>query len=197
VVHVSRQRIDMSLSGPGHYTRTAVGLHWLIAGLILSAIFMGWTMTAMEFSPAKLSLYNYHKWVGVTVLALALLRLVWRFTHRPPAMEPMPRWQQSSARAGHALLYLLMLAVPLTGWAYSNASGYPIVYLGKLPLPDLVDRDKELAAQLVKVHGTLAAVLAVSVALHLLAALEHHFIRKDGTLRRMLTWAPSDRGDRK
>lgn len=178
------------MNGAGHdsYTRTAVGLHWLIAGLILSAIFMGWTMTAMEFSPAKLSLYNYHKWVGVTVLALAILRLVWRFTHRPPPMEPMPRWQQLSASAGHVLLYVLMLAVPVSGWAYSNASGYPIVYLGKLPLPDIVDRDKALAALLVKVHGTLAVVLAASVALHVLAALEHHFIRKDRTLRRMLTW---------
>jgi cytochrome b561 len=83
---------------------------------------------------------------------------------------------------------VLLVAVPLSGWAYSNASGYPIVYLGKLPLPDLVGRDKVLAAQLVKVHGTLATLLAVLVAMHVLAALEHHFIRKDRTLRRMFTW---------
>jgi cytochrome b561 len=173
---------------PANYTRTAVGLHWLIAGLILAALFMGWTMTDMDVSPGKLKLYNYHKWVGVTVLVLALLRLGWRLTHRPPALESMPRWQQIAAHAGHALLYVLMLAVPLSGWACSNASGYPIVYLGMVPLPDLVDRDKVLAAQLVKVHGTLAIVLAVSVALHVLAALKHQFIRKDRTLRRMLSW---------
>jgi cytochrome b561 len=188
MVHVPWRGIDMKGSAAGHYTRTAVGLHWLIAGLILAALFMGWTMTAMEITPGKLQLYNYHKWVGVTVLALALLRLGWRFTHRPPAMEPMPGWQRIAAHAGHALLYLLLLAVPLSGWAYSNASGYAIVYLGKLPLPDLVERDKVLAAQLVEVHGTLAVVLAVSVALHVLAALEHHFVRKDRTLRRMLSW---------
>jgi cytochrome b561 len=171
-----------------HYTRTAVALHWLIAGFILSALFMGWTMTSMEFSPGKLKLVNYHKWVGVTILALALLRILWRLTHRAPPLEPMAGWQKFAAHAGHGLLYVLMVLVPLSGWAYSNATGYPIVYLGKLPLPDLVGRDKELAAQLVQVHGVLAVTLAVTVALHLLAALQHHFLHRDRTLRRMLTW---------
>jgi cytochrome b561 len=188
MVHVPGRGVGVKPAAAIHYTRTAVGLHWLIAGLIPAALLMGWTMTDMEISPAKLKLYNYHKWVGVTVLLLALLRLGWRFTHRPPALEPMPRWQRISAHTGHALLYGLMLAVPLSGWAYSNASGYPVVYLGRIPLPDLVDRDKVLAAQLVEVHGTMAVLLAVTAALHVLAALEHHFIRKDRTLRRMLSW---------
>jgi cytochrome b561 len=178
----------MKYSAADQYTRTALGLHWLIAGLVVAALFMGWTMTEMQVSPAKLKLYNYHKWVGVTVLALALVRVVWRITHRPPPMEPMPRWQQVAANASHLLLYGLLLAVPLTGWAYSNASGYPIVYLGLVPLPDLLDRDKVLAGQLVAVHGALAATLAAAVAVHVLAALEHHFIRKDRTLRRMFSW---------
>jgi cytochrome b561 len=171
-----------------HYTRTAVALHWLVTGLVLAALFMGWTMTSMEISPGRLKLYNYHKWVGVTVLALALLRIVWRLTHRPPPLETMPRWQQISAHAGHGLLYLLMLAVPLSGWAYSNASGYAIMYLGKVPLPNLVDKDKQLAAQLVEVHEVLAIAFAVLVLLHVLAALQHHFLHKDQTLRRMLAW---------
>jgi cytochrome b561 len=98
-----------------HYTRTAVSLHWLIAAFILAALFMGWTMTSMEFSPGKLKLVNYHKWVGVTVLALVLLRISWRLSHRPPPLEPMPRWQQFAAHAGHGLLYLLMVAVPCFG----------------------------------------------------------------------------------
>jgi cytochrome b561 len=178
----------MTDSAAGHYTRTALGLHWLTAGFILAALFMGWTMTEMQISPGKLKLFNYHKWTGITVLTLALLRLGWRIGHRPPPMEPMPRWQQRAANASHLLLYVLLLAVPLTGWAYSNASGYPIVYLGRVPLPDLLDRDNVLAGQLVKVHGTLAAVLAGAVVLHVLAALEHHFIRKDRTLRRMFSW---------
>jgi cytochrome b561 len=114
-----------------HYTRTAVALHWSIAGLIFAAVFMGWTMTEMAISPGKLKLYNYHKWVGVTVLALAVVRVLWKLTHRAPPLLPMPRWQQIAAHAGHGLLYVLMLAVPLSGWVYSNASGYPVVYLGK------------------------------------------------------------------
>jgi cytochrome b561 len=173
---------------PLRYTRTAIGLHWLIAGLIIAAVFMGWTMTSMEITPARLKLFNYHKWVGVTVLALAVLRLGWRLTHAPPPLEPMPRWQQAAARGGHVLLYVLMLLVPLSGWAYSNASGYPVVYLGKLPLPNLLERNRELAGDLRDLHVALATALVVSVVLHLLAALQHHFVHKDNTLRRMLAW---------
>jgi cytochrome b561 len=173
---------------PTHYTRTAVSLHWLMAAFIPAALFMGWTMTDMAISPAKLALYNYHKWLGVTILALALLRICWRLTHRAPPLLPMARWQRLAAYAGHAMLYVLLLAVPVSGWCYSNATGYPIVYLGWVPLPDLVGRDKALAAQLVEVHETLAIALVVLVVLHVLAALQHHFIHKDGTLRRMLSW---------
>lgn len=170
------------------YTRTAVTLHWLIAGFILAGLFMGWTMTDMAISPARLKVYNYHKWVGVTVLALALLRLVWRLMHRPPALVDMPRWQQWAAHGGHALLYVLMFAVPVAGWIYSNATGYRVVYLGKLPLPNLVARDKALADFWHGAHEALATVLAISIALHVLAALQHHFVHKDNTLRRMFQW---------
>lgn len=174
-----------------HYTRTAVALHWSMAGLVLSALFMGWTMTGMEISPSRVKVYNYHKWIGVTVLALAIVRIVWRLTHRAPPLPVMPRWQRIAAHAGHGLLYLLLLAVPLAGWVFSNASGYPVVYLGKLPLPDLVERNRELAQQWLEVHETLAITLAVLVGVHVLAALQHHFIARDNTLRRMLTWRGS------
>jgi cytochrome b561 len=171
-----------------HYTRTAVSLHWLIAGLIIAAVFLGWTMTDMDISPARLKRYNYHKWVGITVLALAVVRLVWKMTHKAPALLPMPRWQQIAAHATHGLLYVLMLAVPISGWVYSNASGYPVVYLGKLPLPNLVEKDRELAASWVEVHEALAIGLVTLVALHLLAVLKHQFISKDKLLSRMLSW---------
>lgn len=170
------------------YTRTAVALHWLVAGLIIAAVFLGWTMTSMAISPARLKAFNYHKWVGVTVLALAVFRLAWRLGHRPPPLLPMPRWQQLAAHGGHALLYLLMLVVPLSGWIYSNATGYPVVYLGKLPLPNLVGKDRALADTWQQIHVTLATALAVLVALHVLAALQHHFLHKDNTLRRMIRW---------
>ncbi len=172
-----------------HYTRTAVGLHWLIAAFILAALFMGWTMTAMPVSPQKLKVYNWHKWVGVTVLGLAVLRLLWRLTHRPPALPAMvPAWQRGAAHAGHALLYVLMIGMPVTGWIYSNLTGYPVVYLGRIPLPDLVERNRELADTWVQVHATLGIILAVVVAGHVLAALYHQFIVRDGTLLRMFAW---------
>lgn len=171
-----------------HYTRTAVALHWSMAGLVFSALFMGWTMTGMEISPSRVKVYNYHKWIGVTVLTLAIMRIVWRLTHRVPPLPVMPRWQRIAAHAGHGLLYLLLLAVPVAGWIFSNASGYPVVYLGKLPLPDLVERNRELAQVWLQVHETLAITLAVLVTVHVLAAVQHQFIARDNTLRRMLTW---------
>ncbi len=171
-----------------HYTRTAVSLHWLVAALIICAFTLGWTMTNMDISPLKLKMFNWHKWVGVTILALAILRLVWRMTHRAPAMVVMPRWQQMAAHALHGVLYLLMLAMPLSGWIYSNAAGYPIVYLSLWRLPNLVARNKELAETWEKVHGTLGFLLFLCVIAHVLAALVHHFWHRDDTLRRMLRW---------
>ncbi len=165
-----------------------MALHWTIAGLVIAGLFMGWTMTDMAISPQRLKVYNYHKWVGITVLALALFRLGWKLTHAAPPLPVMPRWQQLAAKLGHGLLYVLMIATPVAGWIYSNAAGYRVVYLGKLPLPNLVARDKELAATWVQVHGYLALIFTVLVGLHVLAALQHHFIARDNTLRRMLAW---------
>jgi len=176
-----------AVAGP-RYTRTAVVLHWSIAALILAALAVGWTMTSLPVSPQRVRLINYHKWIGVTVLALAVPRLAWRLTHPPPPLPAMPRWQRLGAAGTHFLLYVLMLAQPLVGWIYSNAAGYRVVYLGKLPLPNLVDRNRELAATWLRIHSTLAVVLAMLAGLHVLAALHHHFIVRDNTLRRMLAW---------
>lgn len=160
-----------------------------MAGLILAALFMGWTMTEMAVSPLRLKVFNWHKWVGVTVLLLAVLRLTWRLTHRAPPLEAqMPAWQRAVAHLTHSLLYVLLLVMPVTGWIYSNYSGYPVVYLGKVPLPNLVERNRELAAGWLDVHVTLSIILAVLVGLHVVAALYHQFIVRDGTLRRMLAW---------
>jgi cytochrome b561 len=170
------------------YTRTALSLHWLIAGLIISAFALGWVMTELAISPLKVRMFNWHKWVGMTILALAALRALWRLTHPAPPLLPMPVWQRISAHALHGLLYAMMFALPLSGWAYSNATGYPIVYLGLWRLPDLVMKDKALAAQLVQVHHVLGWVLLVTVVIHVAAALKHHFVDRDETLKRMLRW---------
>ena len=183
--------MSITLPTQGAYTRTAVGLHWLIAGLIGVALVMGWIMTDLGVTPLKLKMYNWHKWVGITVLALAVLRVLWRLTHRPPDLLPMPAWQRLAAHGLHLGLYGLMLALPLSGWVYSNATGFPIVYLRLLPLPNLVAKNKALAGTWHEVHETLGGLLVAALVLHALAALKHHFIDRDDTLRRMLRRVPA------
>lgn len=179
-------------SPPEHYTRTAVALHWTIAGLIICAFALGWVMTDMRISPLKLKMFNWHKWVGITVLTLAAVRLIWRLTHRAPPMVPMAAWQRLAANALHGALYVLMFLQPISGWVYSNAAGFPVVYLGLVPLPNLVAKDKALADVMMERHETIGWLLFIALLLHALAALKHHFIDRDTTLRRMLSWrAPS------
>lgn len=170
------------------YGRTAVALHWIIALLIVIAFTVGLTMVDMRLSPQKAKVFAYHKWIGITVLALVLVRAAWRATHAGPAELPMPGWQRLAARATHVLLYALMLAIPLVGWMYTSAAGFPVVYLKLVQLPDLVSKDKEVAELLKLVHKVLAWSLSGVVALHVAAALKHHFINRDATLKRMLAW---------
>jgi cytochrome b561 len=167
------------------YTRTAIWLHWLLALMIVGAFAVGLYMTSLPMSPQRLQLYNWHKWAGVVILALSAARLLWRLTHRPPADLPMPAWQQRSAHAAHGLLYVLFFAVPLAGWAYSSAAGYPVVLFGVLPLPDFVPVDRELSEAIKPFHGWLAYALAGVVVVHVAGALKHHFVDRDATLQRL------------
>jgi cytochrome b561 len=170
------------------YGRTAVTLHWLVALLITAGFTLGATMVDLHMSPRKVRFYAYHKWIGITVLALVLVRLPWRLTHQVPPDEPMPAWQRHAAHVTHWLLYALMLAVPMVGWMYTSAAGYPVVYLKLWQLPDLVSKNKQLADTLVEVHGFLAWTMLWVVVLHVAAAAKHHFVDRDATLRRMLSW---------
>jgi len=172
--------------GTSRYTPLAMLLHWVLALAIVTAFGVGLYMSDLPMSMTRLKLFNWHKWAGVTILALSALRLLWRLTHRPPAEPPMPAWQALAARAVHGLLYLMFFAVPLAGWAYSSAAGFPIVWFGLLPLPDFVPVDKALAEQLKELHELLAWGLAALVLAHVGAALKHHFIDKDGLLLRMM-----------
>lgn len=168
------------------YTRTAIMLHWLVALLIFAAFPLGVYMHDLPLSPARLRLYSYHKWLGVTVFLLAVLRILWRAGHRPPPLpDAMPHWQQAASHAVHHLLYVLTLAVPLSGWLMSSAKGFQTVWFGVLPLPDLVGKDKALGEALAIVHQSLNFALLALVALHVAAALKHHFIDRDGVLLRM------------
>jgi cytochrome b561 len=168
------------------YNPTAIALHWLLALMILGSLSVGLTMTGLPFSPTRLKLYNWHKWAGVTILLLSGFRLLWRLTHRPPADLPMPAWQARAAHATHGLLYTLFFAVPLAGWAYSSAAGFPVVLYGVLPLPDFVTPDRALAETLKLLHKTLAFSLAALVVAHVAGALKHQLLDRDGLLARML-----------
>src|SRR3546814_127874 len=132
----------------------------------------------------------WHKWAGVSLLVLIVVRLAWRMSHKAPefplAMKPMARL---AAHAAHWLLYALMLAIPLSGWLMSSAQGFQVVWFGVMPLPDLVSKNVTLGAVLKDVHMVLNYTLFVVVIGHVGAALQHHFIKKDTVMTRMLPFA--------
>ena len=167
------------------YTTTAIALHWLLALALLGSLAVGVTMTELPLSPLRLKLTNWHKWAGITIMVLSFVRLAWRLSHRPPADLPMPAWQRKVATGTHRMLYALFFLVPLAGWAYSSAAGFPVVVFGVLPLPDFVPADKALAEAIKPLHKVLAWLLALLVLGHVGAALKHHFIDRDGLLARM------------
>jgi len=178
-----------------HYSRVAMALHWLLALALVAMFGLGVYMADLPFSPTRLKLYNWHKWAGISFLLLSALRLVWRFTHRPPALpvaiaKAMPAWQNLAYHATHHLLYLLFFVVPLLGWAYSSAAGFPIVWFGVIPLPDFVPADKALAELIKPLHELSALALMALAALHVAAALKHQWIDRDGLLLRMLPGRP-------
>jgi len=170
-----------------HYGGVAIALHWLSAILVFGGFALGLYMTGLALSPAKLRYYGRHKWIGVTVFLLAALRLAWRQVAPPPPWPAtMPRWQQHAARLTHLALYAPMLAVPLSGWIYSSATGVSVVYLGVVPLPNLVAKDRETARMLLVLHPSLNATMAALVILHVAAAVKHQWGDRDGMLARML-----------
>jgi cytochrome b561 len=174
------------MTAPVRYSTPAIVFHWLLALMIVVSFCVGVYMVGLPFSPQSLKLYSYHKWAGITILALSALRLLWRLRQRPPQDLDMPPWQRQAAHVTHCGMYLLFFAVPLVGWAYSSAAGFPVVMFGVLPLPDFVPVDKALADALKPWHATLAYALAALVVGHVAAALKHHFIDHDGLLLRMV-----------
>ena len=174
-----------TLRNAPRYTAPAIALHWLLALLLIGSFSMGTYMSDLPFSPFRLKLYNWHKWAGVTILVLSFVRLAWRISHRPPADLAMPAWQAKAAHATHHLLYALFFIVPLVGWAYSSAAGFPIVWFGVLPLPDFVPVDKALAEAIKPWHERSAMLMAALVLLHVAGAVKHQFIDRDGLIARM------------
>lgn len=179
------------------YTGVAITLHWLTALLILGSFVVGTYMVDLDLSPWKLKVYSWHKWIGVTIFLLVALRLAWRVTHRPPVLPAaMPAWQRHAAAITHAMLYLLMLAVPISGWVMSSAGGFPVVYLGVFQLPDLVAKDKALFELMKSVHFALNKTLLALVVLHVAAAVKHHYVDRDDVLARMVPYLRPRSGSR-
>lgn len=169
------------------YTPPARLLHWLMAALLIGLLALGFYMSDLPLSPEKLQLYAWHKWAGVTAFILLAIRLLWRATHRPPALPAsMSATAQRMAHLGHLALYALMIAIPLSGWLMSSAKGFQTVYFGVLPIPDLLAKNPELGELLATLHGGLNLLLVLTVLGHAAAALKHHFVDKDDVLRRML-----------
>ena len=176
---------------PARYGAVAMTLHWLIAAAIIGLLIVGKYMHGLpNTNPDKFALYQLHKSFGITVLALSLLRLGWRFTHPAPALPAaMPAWERWAAHGMHFALYAAMIGMPLSGWARVSADpiGIPTLYFGTFEVPHLpfgADRDLSyLFHEMHELGGNLLILLLVG---HVAAALKHHFWDRDDVLKRML-----------
>jgi cytochrome b561 len=178
-----------------HYDAVAIFLHWLTAFAIAGQLAMGWSMVVMgPGSYLKFQLYQAHKSVGITILALSVLRLGWRLLHAPPPLPAsMPAWEQRLAHFNHFTLYALLLALPLSGWALVSASplNIPTVLFGAVPLPHLpvlgtLPNKSAVEPVLKEVHEAGGWILVALLAGHIAAALRHHFLLRDDVLVRMV-----------
>jgi cytochrome b561 len=168
------------------YTTTAIALHWAIALLIVVAFPLGLYMADLDPSPFRIKLVIWHKWIGITVLGLLLVRIYWRLTHRPPALPAeIPAYAVKLSAVVAFLMYVLMFAVPMVGWIHSSAAGHTVVWFNLIALPDLVGKDKPLAELTEDLHAALNWVLFGLVALHVAGALKHQFVAKIPFLQRM------------
>ncbi|MGB8841746.1 MAG: cytochrome b [Aliidongia sp.] len=172
------------------YDAVQITLHWLTAGFVAAAICLIWAVHLTPRGPVHTALFFLHRSCGVTILGITIVRLFWRVGHgAPPPPDSIPVWQQQAATATHWLLYALLLIMPVTGFLDSASSGHAVsvFYLFDLPM---LPENKQLADWAEAIHSTLQWVVYGSIVLHSGAALHHHFIVRDGVLRRMLPTSP-------
>ncbi|MBX3725439.1 MAG: cytochrome b/b6 domain-containing protein [Xanthomonadales bacterium] len=175
-------------SGPTDWSTPIKILHWLLALAVLAMVVFGFVMKYGDFSQVeRIRLYNLHKSTGLTVLVLAVLRLLIRLVdRRRPVLPPMPAWQRATAAFTHVFLYVALIGMPLSGWLYNSASGFPLRWFGLFPVPALSGRDSGLKDLAGEIHFALALLLVLVVIVHAGAALTHHFQHRDNVLRSML-----------
>jgi cytochrome b561 len=167
----------------------AMAFHWAIVVLIITQFVLANLAESLPLGMVKLATLARHKSVGITILGLAALRLGWRLAnrgHNPPLPADLKGYERFLARLTHEGLYLVLFAMPLTGWMMSSARNYPVSWFGWVTLPDFVAPNEAVFEAMVTAHGVLAWTLVALATLHVLAAFQHHFIRKDDVLRRML-----------
>ncbi|MFM0342192.1 cytochrome b [Paraburkholderia fungorum] len=173
-----------------HFGAVAILLHWSMAFLIIGLAALGLYMVTLPdvgFNTKKIMLILFHKEFGLLVLVLLAMRLAWRLTHvLPQLVVNLPDWQKIAARFVHLCFYALMFALPITGWLMSSAAGIPVSFFGLFTLPDFLPHDDYLFQRLISIHKWLGYMLILFISVHVGAALMHHFILKDDTLRRML-----------
>jgi cytochrome b561 len=180
-------------SDANRWSTLAKTFHWTMALLILGNGAFAFWMDGLKPSLNKINMFALHKSIGLTVLALFLLRVLWRFLDRRPPHSAGPRWQIVAMHGVHALLYLLIVALPLTGWAFNSAHGYPLQYFRQFNLPALIGHDEGLANILIVVHEYLFWFLLLLLVPHIGGALKHHIVDRDDTLRRMLPFGRAKR----
>jgi cytochrome b561 len=170
------------------YDQVAIWFHWLIAALIVINVGLAWSLDSFDHhSPEHDRLLTIHKSIGATILLLAVVRLAWRWMHPAPALpETLPRWQRIAARLDQALLYALLFVMPLSGLIDAGAFSQPVHYFFLFDLPAVMGHDEPLGHIAFAVHQASALVLYGLLLIHAGAALHHHYLRKDGILRRML-----------
>jgi len=168
------------------YGLIAQGLHWLVVIGIALQFLWAWRIDEAESIRQQFALVNQHKSIGVTVLALVLIRIVWRLFNRPPPFpDSMKPWERVAAATAHWGLYVLMLALPISGWAYSAAAGYGPEWFGLVDLPAIFPVSESLESIMHEVHEWSGRLLLALVAVHVLAVIQHAFVKKDGVWRRM------------
>jgi len=174
-------------NSPDCYGAVSKTFHWLTSITVIALLCVGIYMTRADKNAALINIYGLHKSFGICVLTVTFLRILWHvFSKKPALVSTMKPWEKLAAKAGHLFLYFCLFGMPLSGWTMSSAYGRPVSVFGFGPLPDLVAKDEKLAPQLSAVHEYLAYALIGMIALHLGAALKHHFIDRDPTLKRML-----------
>ncbi len=179
-------------NSPTRYSAVAQTLHWLVAALIVTQFTLGYLASDLPLGAHKLALLARHKSFGMTVLMLAVLRLLWRLKHPPPRLPPgMTPLEQMLAKSTHVAFYVLLFAMPLTGWLMSSAKNYSVSWFGLFTWPNLIAKNETAFDLLRSTHHILSYLLFAIAVLHILAALKHHFWNKDDVLLRMLPLAGS------